>query len=129
MANNFRYSDLDINMTAHPVTGDAARKYDVEAIKQSMRNLTLIKPYEIPFSPLKSSKVTAYLFEPVSPMTALALKDSLRELYANFEPRAEIVDISVYADVDDNGYEVSVVFNPVNIAQNVQLSFFLQRLR
>ena len=37
------YSDIDLNFLAHPVTGDVSKKYDVDAVKQSLK--TLIKNY------------------------------------------------------------------------------------
>ncbi|MGA1048851.1 MAG: hypothetical protein ACO3UU_12655 [Minisyncoccia bacterium] len=50
MARNTRiFSDLDFNFTAHPVTKDVSRKYDENAIKQSLKNLLLTRNFERPF--------------------------------------------------------------------------------
>lgn len=129
MANNSRYVDFDLNFEPHPVTGDVSILKDTEAVKRSVRNLVLHKPYDTPFEPEKGSKVTAYLFEQISPLTAMALKDEIQLLITNYEPRAEVIDISVYANLDDNGYEVTIMFNVINIPDVIQLDFFLERLR
>ena len=35
------YTDLDINLTAHPQSGDLTLKQDKEAVKRSLRNILL----------------------------------------------------------------------------------------
>jgi len=129
MAIGNRYIDFDLNFQAHPVTGDISIVVDSDAVIQSLKNLILTKPYENPFEANKGSKVTAFLFEPISPMSANSLKDEIRLLITNFEPRAEVIDISVFADIDDNGYEVTIMFNVVNIPDIITLDVFLERLR
>lgn len=129
MATGSRYVDFDLNFTAHPVTGDISIKRDANAVIQSLKNLVLMRPYDSPFEPHKGSKVTAFLFEPISNLTALSLKDEVRLLIANYEPRAEVIDVSVYANIDDNGYEVTIMFNVINIPDILRVDFFLERLR
>lgn len=129
MASKFRYVDFDLNFKPHPVTGDVGIKVNEDAVIQSIKNLVRMRPYESPFEPNKGSRVTAFLFEPISPLTALSLKDEVKLLLTNYEPRAEIIDVSVFANLDDNGYEVVILFNVVNIPDVLRLDFFLERLR
>jgi len=129
MANDFRYVDFDLNFTAHPVTGDISIMTGSDAVIQSIKNLVQQRPYESPFEPAKGSRVTAFLFEVISPLTATSLKDEIRVLLTNYEPRAEVIDVSVYANIDDNGYEVTVLFNVINIPDTIRVEFFLKRLR
>lgn len=129
MVSNSRYIDFDLNFTAHPVTGDISMVKDANAVIQSIKNLVQLKPSEIPFEPRKGSKVTAFLFENISPMTAISLQDEIKILITNHEPRAEVIEVSVYANPDQNGYQVVVFFNVVNIPDVIQLEFFLERLR
>ena len=58
-----------------------------------------------------------------------SLKDEIRLLITNWEPRAEIIDISVYANIDNNGYDVTITFNIINVPDQINVVFFLQRLR
>lgn len=129
MANGFRYVDFDLNFSAHPVTGDISILTDEDAVVQSIKNLVQQHPYESPFEPDKGSKVTAFLFEQISTLTALSLKDEIKLLITNYEPRAEVIDISVYANIDDNGYEVTITFNIVNVPALITVGVFLERLR
>ena len=36
------YTDIDLNLTPHPSSKDLTLKYDKDAIKRSLRNLSLI---------------------------------------------------------------------------------------
>ena len=129
MAKNYRYADFDLNFQAHPVTGDISIKTDAAAVIQSLKNLVTMRPYETAFEPQKGSKVAAYLFEPISPLAAISLKDEIKLLITNYEPRAEVIDVSVFASIDDNGYEVTILFNVINIPDTIRVDFFLERLR
>lgn len=129
MATGFRYVDFDLNFQPHPITGDISIVTDEIAVIQSIKNLVQQHPYESPFEPNKGSKVTSFLFEQISTLTALSLKDEIKLLITNYEPRAEIIDISVYANLDDNGYEVTITFNVVNIPDLITIGVFLERLR
>ena len=57
------YSDIDLRFTANPISGDVAKKYDVNAVKQSLRNLVLTQYYERPFQPNLGSPIYKLLFE------------------------------------------------------------------
>jgi hypothetical protein len=54
------YSDFDLSFAANPVTGDVAKKYDVNAVKQSLKTLVLTRFYERPFQPKLGSPIYAF---------------------------------------------------------------------
>ena len=64
------YKDLDLSFTANPVTGDVAKKIDVNAVKQSLNILIQTNYYERPFAPEKGANLRGYLFEPMSNLVA-----------------------------------------------------------
>jgi len=124
------YKDINLNFTRHPVTGDIGTLTDIEAVKRSVRNLINTKFYERPFNPEIGSDVRAILFEPVSPIVADVLKRYIEDAINNFEPRAEVTNITSIADPDANRYEVSIEFYLVNSASGLQsVNLFLERLR
>lgn len=123
------YSDLDLDFTAHPATGDVARKTGVEAIKRSVRNLVLTNFYERPFQPHIGSNALALLFENATPLTAVNLQNAIKEVIENFEPRVELLGIEVKLDADRNGYSVKLGFRVNNRLEPVVTSLFLKRLR
>ena len=123
------YSDLNLNFTRNPATGDVARLTDIEAVKRSVRNLILTNQFERPFHPEIGSSVRALLFENVTPVNAILLEDRIREVIINFEERAQITNVRVIDDADRNGYRVIINFQVLNSVENVSIQEFIQRLR
>ena len=127
--NSRRWSDLDLDFQAHPVTKDIVVKTDVEAVKRSVRNLILTNRYERPFQPQIDGGVTRHLFELSSPMTKSNIQGAVKLAIANFEPRAEVISVFVGGDLDRNGFEVTIEFRVVNHPNPVTIELFLERLR
>ena len=109
------YKDLNLIFSPHPNTKDITRKTDIEAVKQSVKNLVLTNHYERPFHPEIGSNVTDILFEPMTPLTAGLLTKQISEVINNFEPRARLVSVNANPRIDRNEYEVSINLYVVNI--------------
>jgi phage baseplate assembly protein W len=124
-----KYRDLDLDFIPHPVTKDIWNKTNDESVKRSVRNLILLNTYEKPFHPEIGSDVRDLLFELATPLTAIRLKKAIQEVIENFEPRAQILDIAVSNDIDNNAFAVTIVFRLVNEDRVESLSFSLERLR
>lgn len=130
MARNTRtFSDLDFNFTAHPVTGDVVRKFDEEAIKQSVKNLILTQNYERPFHSEIGSQIRGLLFEPVLPMTTILLQRAISDTIINFEPRVSLLDVEVLFEPDSNAIEVTITFTIINTVRPITVNFLLKRTR
>jgi len=124
------YSDFNLNMLRHPVTGDIAKLTDAEAIKRSVRNLINTNFHERPFHPEIGSDVRRTLFEPVSPSTAAILARHIEDCILNFEPRAELSNVICIGDIDKNGFDVVIEFYIRNAQTDIQVvDIFLERLR
>ena len=118
-----------MSLARHPITGDIATLSNVEAVKRSVRNLVNTNFYERPFHPEIGSNVRSVLFEPVSPIVATVLERHIRDVIANFEPRAELVDVIVSDNSDANEYRVQIKFFIVNSSDIANMNIFLERLR
>lgn len=130
MARNARiFSDLDLNFTAHPVTKDISRKYDDNAIKQSLRNLILTSNYERPFHSEIGSQVRSLLFESASPMLAVSMRKAIFDLVNNFEPRVDLIEVLVNFNPDENYLYLKIEFKIVNTERPLTLDLALERTR
>lgn len=129
MRNTRLFSDLDLNFTPHPVTGDLTRRLDNDAIKQSIKNLLQIRHYEKPFHSEIGSPLNELLFEPITPITGLMTKRSIIDVISNFEPRVDIIDVEVISSEDQNSLYVNLVYRIVNTEQPLTLDFVLERTR
>jgi phage baseplate assembly protein W len=123
------FSDLDLNFTPHPVTGDISRRFDDNAIKQSVKNLILTRNFERPFHSEIGSPVKSLLFDPMTPMTAHMVRRAIIDLISNFEPRVNLTDVSVIASPENNALYVSIEFKIVNTERPITLELILERTR
>ena len=123
------FSDFKTNLTNHPITGDLTRNTNLESIKQSVKTLVMTQHFERPFKPLVGSNVTHHLFENFDPITEENIKESIIETIENYEPRAELIDVRVRSDIDNNGFSVDIMFRGLNNTQPTTLEFFLEKVR
>lgn len=123
------FSDLDLNFNSHPVSGDIVKKYDESAIKQSIKNLILTQNYERPFHSEIGSQIKSLLFELPTSMTASLIKRQIMDTISNFEPRANILDVTVLLSPDNNGIYCTIVFTIINSTTPISVDLFLERTR
>jgi phage baseplate assembly protein W len=123
------FSDLDLNFTAHPVTGDISRLYDENAIKRSVRNLLQTNNFERPFHSEIGSQIRALLFEPASPVLNTMLKRVIADTITTFEPRVVVNSVTVSSNADNNSLNVTLIFTIVNTVNPVTMNVVLQRTR
>ena len=124
-----KYSDFNLDFTAHPVTGDITKKLNENAIAQSIRNLLLTSHYERPFKPQLGSNVKKFLFEPIDNITTSLIQDSIFETLRNYEPRITIQEVVATPNYDDQRYDVSITFFVKNSVEPLTINFFLERVR
>ena len=125
-----QYSDLDLFFSKKIVDKDVNKVTDIQAVKRSIRNLVLLNTYEKPFHPEISSGVRNILFETISPLVANLLTKRIEDVIENFEPRAKLISVLSFPDLDRNSYEVAISFYVVNApTELVNLSLMLERLR
>lgn len=130
MARNTRtFSDLDLNFTAHPLTGDVVRKYDEEAIKQAVKTLVLTSNYERPFHSDVGSQLRGLLFEPITPMLNMLIKRAIIDVITNHEPRVRLTEVLVRFSPDQHDVYVSIEFTIVNTVRPIQIDLVLTRTR
>jgi len=130
MARNTRiFSDLDLNFTAHPVNGDITRRFDEDAIKQSVKNLLLTRNYERPFHSEIGSPVRQLLFDLPGPMFNVMLQRAVIDVITNFEPRVSIIDVRVDDYSDANEVYITLEFKIVNTERPLTLDLALERTR
>lgn len=130
MARNTRiFSDLDLNFTAHPVTGDVTRRFDENAIKTSLKNLILTSNYERPFHSEIGSPIKRLLFEPATPMLEALITKAITDVVNNFEPRVILIDVTSQVSEDSNSVNVSIEFKIINTERPLTLDLVLERTR
>ncbi len=125
-----QYADLDLFFSKKNSDSDINKVTDIQAVKRSVRNLVLLNHYEKPFHPEIASGIREMLFELMTPITAIVLTRKIEDVIKNFEPRARLVGVSAFPDLERNAYEVKIEFYVVNTpTELVDLTVMLERLR
>ena len=125
-----QYSDLDLFFSMKKASKDVNRVFDIQAVKRSIRNLVLLNHYEKPFHPEIGSGVRDILFENMTPITAHILTRKIEMVIEQFEPRARLISVKAFPNLDRNEYECTISFYVVNTpTELVDLTVFLEVLR
>ena len=122
------FSDFNNSFAVHPVKQDLSLKTEVNAVKQSVKNLILTDRGERLMQPTIGSKIRSLLFENFTPQTAELIKQYTRETIENHEPRATLIDVTVSPDPDNNNLNVTITFGIINIDEPQRLNLEIERI-
>jgi phage baseplate assembly protein W len=123
------YSDIDFAFNRAPGRNDIILSYDEMAVIRAVRYLLLTKNYERPFQPNIGSRLEQLLFEPISFVTATAIRTEIETTLTNHEPRVDLKTITVTEQPDQNAYSVSIEFYIGNNSQPTAINLILERTR
>jgi len=123
------YSDFFTNLDKHPIKNTLLRKINVDAVKQSIKNIVLTDRGERLYNPTFGGNIRALLFENKTPQTFISIKEQIKDVLEAHEPRAEIIDIVVADTFDDHTVDVSIIFRVINIQDPITLQIILERVR
>ncbi len=122
------YLDIDLTFAKKPA-GDIYKKRDAAAVKQSIKNLLLTDYFEKPFQPFYGANLRALLFELADDDIEDEVEENIRNAIIKYEPRAEILNISVIALPDQHDISVTVQFKVISTQETVTFTTNLSRLR
>lgn len=122
------YSDLDVSL-ARDVTNDIAPLKDIDAVKAAVKNLVLTSFGERPFQPNLGSAIKSLLFEPADRISIAILRKSIVDVLRKNEPRIDSITIEVKDESENNRYVIDLGFRVISLNQEVDVSFYLQRVR
>lgn len=123
------YADLPLSFAIHPNTKDLTSLKDIDAVKQSVKNLVLTNFTERPFQPRLGSGVTRLLFENADPFTQMAIKDEILRVLEEHEPRVNGVTVNVIDESERNSYQINIQFNVIFSDLREETNFYLERTR
>jgi len=123
------WTDLDLNLTLHPIRKDIVPLRDDAAIRYAVKNLLLTNFYERPFNLAVGANLRGLLFEPADSITKAALKENIERTIAEHEQRVQLVFIDVQDDPDNYSYRILVKFRIKEFDATDQVEIVLKRLR
>lgn len=123
------YKDLDLSFGKHPERSDVLKKTDINAIRQSLRNLLFTMPGERPFQPYLGTELYRLLFEPMDPITISALDQTIERTIQNYEPRIDLQMIQLIPSPDQNSVDINIFFRVKGTGTPGTFTTTLTRLR
>lgn len=82
---------------------------DLNAIKNSIRNMFLTNRGEKLLNPYFGIGLNSFVFEQVSETTAKTIGDLIVDNINTFEPRVKLQKINIVANEDDNSYTLNLI--------------------
>ncbi len=107
------YIDVSLAFEPNPITKDLTVLTDERAINNSLRNIMLISPLEVPFNRNFGSRIRDYLLD--------VIKFN--------EPRVTIVELNVSPAFDQNAFDVFLKYKIVGSEKTFQVEQILQPTR
>jgi len=123
------YSDFYSNLDLELVKKDLLSYKNEDSVKRSIRNILLTDKGERFFNPTFGSDIRKMLFENFSPSTEQVVADLIKTAIGNHEPRANVIDVNVSGNPDQNSMYINIVFSVINKAEPVTLELILNRIR
>lgn len=126
---NLLYTDFDTNIQKSPGNKDLITYVNEESVKSSIKNIILTNKAERFFDSQFGCDIKSMMFENISPSTEAAIQNFIVTAIENYEPRAQLINVTVSADPDQNAYVATIVFNTINTVAPETLDIILTRVR
>ena len=104
------YTDITPKISGNTLVG-YERVYDVEAVKNSIRNLFLCNKGSVPGKPFLGNPLNLELFELFDDTTAKNLETAITNEIEKFEPRVEVESVEIIQSLEMNRIIVTVYFS------------------
>jgi len=124
------FKDISLSFDPHPITKDLPVLKNERSIIRSVRNIVETIPTERFFNPDFGSEVRSSLFENLDYAIVGIIEDQIKKSILDYEPRVENVQVSVEPEFDNNGLEVTIIFDIIGQElPSQQFSFILEATR
>ena len=123
------FVDISLDFTPHPLTGDITTIKDTRSVNNSIKNLLLIMPNEVPFQRDIGSTTASLLFDMCDEATASTLESEIRRTILFNEPRVEIEKIVVEPYPEQNEFRVTVKYKIVGTLEVITFEHVLYPTR
>ena len=129
VSKNKPHRDLDLSLLIHPIRKDINVLKDDNAVKNAVKNLLITNAFERPFQPQLGANLRGLLFEPADAIPRIAIKDNIKRVLRDYEPRVKVLSIGLNDLSDQNAYRLTVKFLIKENDTDDTVEILLRRLR
>lgn len=124
------FKDISMSFQTNPLTKDLIAMKNENAISRSVKNIVFTNPGEKFFKPKFGSSISNSLFENADDLTAVQIQTQIEESVQRYEPRVKLRTVDANANIDDNSFDVIIVYDIIGAdIPTQQLEFVLQPTR
>lgn len=122
---------FDITKIGRDLTGkrDISLLTNEQALLESVMNIVQTEPGERVYNPEFGCGLSRYLFEPIDQISALYIQQEIETSILRFEPRIEELQVMVDVSIDEQTYDITVLFS-MKVTNDLQkINFSLNKVR
>lgn len=123
------FSDIDALLVRNPITNDLAIRTDSRAVSFAIKNLIQTMNGERPFNYNLGSPIKGLLFELSGDQLHIIARQIIIDTIRNYEPRAELIDVIIENDQNNNALVVTIIYKMINTQSPIELTMTLERTR
>lgn len=123
------YSDFLADFSTNPHTKDLVKVTNEQAVINSIKKILKTNNFEVPYAAYFGANIYRYLFEPFTPITEMEIKNEIKFAIENFEPRAQLLDVVVNGQPDNNALNITLTISIINSSTPVTVTTTLIRVR
>jgi len=105
------FRDLSMTFQRNPLNDDLVVLKNATAIARSVKNIVFTQPGEKFFDEDFGSRVSAFLFENINPVTASNIRDEIVQSVLNYEPRVDLRTVTVVPDYESNAMNATIIYD------------------
>jgi phage baseplate assembly protein W len=124
------FKDISMTFKANPLNNDILVIKNENAIARSLRNLVMTVNGESPYEETLGSGASRILFSNMDELSSDSLRDGIKRVIENYEPRVSLIKVEVDENFDNNTYNVRIAYKIIGIdVPAQQLTFALRSAR
>jgi hypothetical protein len=120
------FTDISLSFEPNAVTKDLTVIKNERAINNSIKNIIMMVPGEVPFQQDIGSQVTNYLFDIIDNGTAGFLTLEIKRTINYNEPRVKLMDVIVQPQPDLNQFVCNITYKIVGYEQTFRVDQILR---
>ena len=124
-----RFVDISLSFEANALTGDILTLKNERAINNSIENIILSIPGEVPFNHDMGSQVTNYLFESAGPGTIALLTQEIERAIRFNEPRVELLEVEIQETDKGHTLAAEITYKIIGYEEIITFTSILEPTR
>lgn len=100
---------------------------DVQAVRNALYNIFSTKKGQKILSPEFGTSLEQFLFESITPVMGQIIGENILSSLSRYEPRIEVLNITVVPNADENFYKIKLTFKFIDINKSSSIDILMDK--